>query len=227
MYQRLLPLACVAALLSNPLAAAEPGETIVRARVIQVNPSASSGDLESAVNGTIPDSSVAISDAVTLSIDMSYRISDSMAIEVALPLPTKYDINSEGAGLAALAPGKLGEVQMIPSTVMLQFHLSPEAAIRPYLGIGFNYTYFFSTYISETMYNGFYGASALTFENSYGFAAQAGLDLAIGEDWFLNLDIKYLDISSTMSFGSGNNGIVHTDVTIDPWIMGIGIGKRF
>jgi outer membrane protein len=62
---------------------------------------------------------------------------------------------------------------------------------------------------------------------SWGIVGQVGVDYDIGNNWFLNADLKYMKIKTTAKFTSGALGDVSTDVTIDPWVLGFGIGKRF
>ncbi|HAD32303.1 MAG TPA: OmpW family protein, partial [Methylophaga sp.] len=65
-------------------------------------------------------------------------------------------------------------------------------------------------------------------DSSWGWAAQAGVDIAINQDWFINMDVKYLDIDTTASFKNvlGTNS-AKIDADIDPFVYGIGIGRRF
>ena len=63
-------------------------------------------------------------------------------------------------------------------------------------------------------------------DDSFGIAFQAGADLDITQAWFLNLDLKYIDINTTATLKSGGTKR-KVDVEIDPWVIGIGIGFKF
>ncbi|MFN0022738.1 MAG: OmpW/AlkL family protein [Parvularculaceae bacterium] len=63
-------------------------------------------------------------------------------------------------------------------------------------------------------------------DDSVGLAFQAGIDFALGKRWFLNADVKYIQIDTTATLNSG--GTINTvDVDLDPIIAGIGVGYRF
>ena len=56
--------------------------------------------------------------------------------------------------------------------------------------------------------------------------AQAGVDIDLKDNWFANIDVKYVAISIDLDITTG--GVTRTtDVDIDPLIFGIGIGYRF
>jgi outer membrane protein len=50
------------------------------------------------------------------------------------------------------------------------------------------------------------------------------MDFSLTEDLFFNVDVKRLFLSTDVSI---NGGAVTADVKIDPWIFGVGIGKKF
>ncbi len=52
---------------------------------------------------------------------------------------------------------------------------------------------------------------------------QGGIDFDVNENWFFNVDVKYIDINTDVTI----NNAITADVDIDPWVFGIGIGRRF
>jgi outer membrane protein len=70
---------------------------------------------------------------------------------------------------------------------------------------------------------------ALKLDNSAGAAAQFGLDWSIDKRWFANLDLKYIDMSTTATLSNAATGAAAytTDVKINPWVLGLGIGTTF
>ncbi|MDM7983883.1 MAG: OmpW family outer membrane protein [Maricaulis sp.] len=112
----------------------------------------------------------------------------------------------------------LGDVTLLPPTLTVHYHFNPEGAVRPYAGAGVNFTHFFD----ESLPSG----SALTtidYDNSFGFAVQAGIDFDMGNDWFFNVDAKYIDINTDVTI----DGAITADVDIDPIVVGLGFGRRF
>ncbi len=112
----------------------------------------------------------------------------------------------------------LGDVTLLPPTLTLQYHFNPAGKVRPYLGAGVNYTTFFN----EDLPNGS-ALSTIDYDDSFGLAAQAGLDYALENGWLVNFDVKYIDINTDVLI----DGAISADVDIDPVIFGIGIGRTF
>ncbi len=110
----------------------------------------------------------------------------------------------------------LGQVWVLPPTVTLQYHFMPDHPIvRPYLGAGVNYTVFWKEDSPDF---------DMGYDDSFGFALQAGVDIPVNEDWFVNLDVKRLFLDTSVDIG---NGAVTADVDLDPWVFGAGFGTRF
>ncbi|WP_417494184.1 OmpW/AlkL family protein [Maricaulis sp.] len=188
-------------------AQAESGDWLVRLRAIDVMPN------ESATISTI-GGDVDISDQIVPELDITYFVQDNWAVELILGV-TPHDVQAVGT---AAGDVDLGDVTLLPPTLTLQYHFNPDGQMRPYLGAGVNYTHFFNEDLP--------GGSALTtisYDDSFGLAAQAGIDFALQDDWFFNVDVKYIDIDTDVLI----DGAIAADVDIDPVILGIGFGRRF
>jgi outer membrane protein len=201
---------------SSQASANDQGDLLVRGRIINVNPNDSSGTVS-----TIPGSGVKVDSATTLELDFTYMIRPNIGLELILAT-TKHDIKGDGT-IGAL--DKVGETGVLPPTLTAQYHFAPKATIRPYAGIGVNYTLFYSEKASSSL-EGALGSTSVSLDNSFGLAAQAGVDVDINKDWFLNLDLKYINISTTAELNSGGT-TRSVDVDINPWVIGIGVGKTF
>lgn len=64
-------------------------------------------------------------------------------------------------------------------------------------------------------------------DDSFGWALQAGFDVDLSRKVFLNLDVKYIDIDTTARLATTAAGIQTVDVSIDPLVVGVGLGMRF
>ncbi len=60
-------------------------------------------------------------------------------------------------------------------------------------------------------------------DDALGFTLQAGVDIEVGQGWYLNADVKKTWIEHTLSI----NGAESYDLNIDPWIFSVGLGYRF
>lgn len=199
--------ASVLAVLAGAPAFAEKGDWQVRVRAMGVLPN-ESADIDT-IGGDAD-----ISDSLVPELDITYFLSDSWAAELVLGV-TPHDVSAVGT---ALGDVDLGDVTLLPPTLTLQYHFNPEGQYRPYLGAGVNYTHFFNDDLP--------GNSALTsieYDDSFGLAAQAGVDIVVSEDWFFNIDVKYVDINTDVTI----NGAINADVDIDPVLFGLGFGRRF
>lgn len=199
--------------LAAPAAFAEAGDWQFRLRAITVQPD------ESADIATI-GGDVDINTSVVPEFDISYFFTDNIAAELILAV-TPHDVTAVGT---ALGDVDLGDVTLLPPTLTVQYHFAPEGQIRPYVGVGVNYTLFFNEDLpSGTVLD------SIDYDPSFGLALQAGVDYALNERWFLNFDIKKVWINTDVTVdGTTNLGaVVEADVDIDPVIFGVGIGWRY
>ena len=59
---------------------------------------------------------------------------------------------------------------------------------------------------------------------SFGFALQAGVDIQVAPKVFVNLDIKKVNIRTTLRDGAG---VDQGKLKVDPTLVGVGVGYRF
>lgn len=133
-------------------------------------------------------------------------------VELLAALPFEHDIKLNSNGQ------KVAEVKHLPPTLSLQYHFLPAARVRPYLGAGLNATIFF-----DEKTKGALAGNALSLETSFGFAAQAGVDFDIGNDWLVGLDARWMDIDTDARLSGTRLGTV----SIDPYAIGLTLGRRF
>lgn len=205
--KRLLLSALATSLLAAAPAAAEQGDWIVRLRALNVIPN------EDATITPI-GGNVDIDSSVVPELDITYFVQSQWAVELILGV-TPHDVAAVGTAAGDI---DLGDVTLLPPTLTLQYHFNPDGQVRPYLGAGVNYTTFFN----EDLPNGS-ALSTISYDDSFGLAAQAGVDFALQDGWLLNLDVKYIDIDTDVLI----DGAIAADVQIDPVVLGVGFGRRF
>ena len=184
-------------------ARAESGNSpwLIRVRGIWVSP-----DEDASINGLAGN--VDIDDAIVPELDITYFFTDNIAAELILAT-TNHDVS-------ATAGVDLGDVWLLPPTLLLQYHFTPNEQFSPYIGAGLNYTIFYGEDSGA--------AASIDYDNSVGYALQAGMDYDLGNQWVFNVDVKRLWLNTDVSI---NNGAITADVDIDPWIIGAGFGYRF
>lgn len=223
-----LPLIAALSTLSLPVLAYEAGDWLVRGRMINVNPNDSSGTLTTQAFGNLGKGVGVNSDTVP-ELDITYMITPNWGVELILGT-SKHTVRGEktvGSILGSL-PGSKNVIDtwVLPPTLTLQYHFLPQSNIRPYVGAGVNYTQFYSEKVPKS--SAIYQPGAkVNLSSSLGWAVQAGVDIAINDDWFVNLDVKYLDIDTTARFKNTAVGSAKIKADINPTVWGIGIGRRF
>ena len=204
----LRPALFVAAVLSAGGVCAQQteGNWLVRVRAIDIIPDKSS------------DAGVTAQDAVTLNnvvapeVDISYFFTKNIAAELILTYPQQHDVTLAGTG-------KIGTVKHLPPTLTLQYHFLPDAQFRPYVGAGLNYTKFSDVNLNVG------GALPLFLDSSStGGALQAGMDIKLSGNMYLNFDIKKVWIGTDVKTAGG---VKVTHLNLNPWLPGVGLGWRF
>ena len=197
---RVAAAALAATCLAAPLAAqAAEGPWLVRARAVH---------LEAANKDSIAITDVSINNKWLPEVDITYFFTPNLAAELILTYPQKQDVSSTAHG------GKIGTLKHLPPVLSLQYHFLPEGTVRPYVGAGVNYTRFSSVNLP---------AGVSVDKDSWGWALQAGVDVKIADNLFLNLDIKKVQIRTDVAAAGTNLGTFK----VDPVLLGVGLGWRF
>jgi outer membrane protein len=194
--------------------AKEKGTLLVRGRAIWVEPDISSS-LKLGTAG-IPGRAEAEFNLVP-ELDFSWFFTDNIAAELILAT-SPHEVTAKSSPLGASVP--LGDVWVLPPTLTVQYHFNPKGQFSPYLGAGVNYT----MYYGEDEAN---GVRSLDFENDFGFALQAGVDIAISDKWVFNVDVKKIFVNADATVVVNGVGTIKADVELDPWVFGVGFGYAF
>jgi outer membrane protein W len=155
----------------------------------------------------------------TPSVQVSYFLADSFALNATLGLPPKIDIYAAGT-IGALP--KLGEVTYGPTAFTLQYHPKTNSRFRPYVGAGFSYMIVFDENDGSFQ--------DLNISNDLAFAFEAGTEVGLGKDWGMFFDAKkaFLRPKVTGSFQVAPGTFAPVDATtkLDPWVFSAGLSFR-
>lgn len=194
-----IALAAAATLVTPLLAQAQESPWLVRVRAVNLDSANKDGT----------GLGLSINDKVIPEVDISYFFSPNLAAELILTYPQKHTVSSTAVG------GEIGTLKHLPPTLTVQYHF-PMGAFKPYVGAGVNYTNFSSV----NLLNG----GADVDKNSFGLAAQVGVDYEISKGMYLNLDIKKVQIGTKVSVG----GVEQPGkFKVDPLLVGVGLGWKF
>jgi outer membrane protein len=214
----LLAGAALAGAIAAPAQAAQ-GDVLVRLRGIMVAPNEKSGSVLSA----FPGEKVKVNDTITPEIDITYMATDHIGFEL-IAATSRHTVSGVTGTTGSL--GKLAATNALPPTLTMQYHFLPEGKIRPYVGAGVNYTLFFNSDASSAL-TGAVGKTDVHLSDSFGWAGQAGVDIDLNQTFFLNLDVKYIDIDTKARLSTANAGVQRVKVSLDPLVFGVGVGMRF
>ena len=213
------------ALLSFNALAVEQGDWMLHLRAINVAPNDDSSMIR--VDGTgVAGTGVNVDDNMSLDISLGYMFTDNWAVELLADLSSKHSVSSQGlAGLGVPNGTDVVDTNVLPPTLFLQYQFNPKGKVRPYAGVGLNYTLFFNDELTGPA-QAVLGASNLDIDSSVGVAAQLGIDWELKNNWSFNIDVKYIQIDTEATFDTAI-GRASVDIDINPTVFGIGFGKTF
>lgn len=172
---------------------------------------------------------IAISNAYVPELDFTYFFTEHFAAELILGT-AKHDVNTVGSDISAIGGPTsfdvdLGSVMLLPPTLTFQYHFFPmkEKKFKPYVGAGVNYTIFYNVKEGDVV-------KGIEYDNAIGYAGQVGFDILFTDKYFVNFDVKKLFLKTDVTVDASNLAAglsIPAEVTIDPWIVGIGVGMKF
>lgn len=192
---------------------AEAGDKMVRVRAVHVG-WANQSDPVGALG--VPANGIHLENKTVPEVDISYFFTRNLAAELILTYPQKHKVSVTQPAIEA------GSLRELPPTLTLQYHFMPDAQFRPYLGAGFNYTTFSKVDLAPL--NAVTGGNNTINRANFGGALQAGFDVKVGANSYINLDVKKLYIKTDLT-----NSVLGKLSTIkgDPVLVGIGYGFKF
>jgi len=194
-------LAALALACTGIAAQAQEGPWLVRVRALHLDSANkdSTGLGLSIDNKTFPE------------VDFSYFFTPNLAAELILTYPQKQTLSSNGS--------EIGSLKHLPPTLSAQYHFNPTGSFRPYIGAGINYTRFSSVKFAPAVVT---ALDPSIKRNSFGLSFQVGADIEIAKNLYLNLDVKKVQIDTTVYSKGAKAG----SFKVDPVLIGVGLGWR-
>jgi outer membrane protein len=153
-----------------------------------------------------------VGDSVMPTLGFTYFLTNQIAVE-AIAGGTHHDV------FAVAEDGTSTRVHstwVLPPVITVQYHPFPKARVSPYVGAGVNAM----VYFAGANYNGF----NVKLRDEFGYAVQFGTDIALTGPWSLNLDAKKVFTDTRANI---DNGTYYAKVGLDPWVVSIGLGRKF
>lgn len=203
MKSKIKTILCTSVLLTTAVAntamAMDQGDWLIRAGASYIDPKSNNHDV------------VSVDSATSFTFNVSYFMTEAWAVELLAAWPFKHDLELKDGT-------EIGDTKHLPPTLSIQYHWAPNSVFQPYVGVGLNFTTFFS----EDLYGPLEGVD-LDLGNSWGLAGEIGADIKLSDQWFLNLSVRYMDIETKAKLDGESIG----KVDISPWIYGGNVGFRF
>lgn len=199
-----LALAATLALAASPAFAQSAGHWTLGVGVHQVAPRSDNGTLVGTPLGNLK---MDVGNNTRPTVTAEYFLKDDLGVEVLAALPFQHDIDVVGVG-------KVGSTKHLPPTVSLQYHFG-NGTLRPFVGLGVNYTRFFGTRTTGPI-----AGTRLSLSDSWGLAGHVGVDVRVGEKGAIRIDYRKIDIDTKAKLNGANLGAPNT-VHIDPSVYGV------
>ncbi|WP_033919662.1 OmpW/AlkL family protein [Sphingomonas sp. 37zxx] len=194
------------------------GDVLLRLRGIVVAPN----ERSSGIVPTFPTERASVNNSVMPEIDVTYMATDRIGFEL-IAATTKHDASGVTGTTGSI--GKLASTWVLPPTLTAQYHFNPTGHVRPYVGAGVNYTVFWNEKASDGL-EAAVGATRVRMSDSWGLAAQIGVDIDVTPRMFVNFDVKYIDIDTTARLRTTAIGEQSLRLHLDPLVVGAGVGLR-
>ena len=168
-------------------------------------------------NGTVKNGlSVDVDGDVRPTISGEYFVADNVGVELLAAIPFHHDITLTDANGNEVD----AKTQHLPPTLSVQYHFDGDNLpmnVKPFVGVGVNYTTFFK----ERIYLG--NGNDLELDDSVGVAGHIGLDIPYAPTESFRIDARYMDIKTDASLNDSDLG----EVDISPWVYGVAFVKQF
>lgn len=209
------------ALAATGASAQRAGQWMFKLGVNQISPQVTSSDLSPPSQ---PGSKIDVEAATSLIGTAAYMLTDNWSAEFYAGLGYKHDV--VGAGTVA-GVGKLGTVKQVSPTLFGQYRfLETNDIVRPYVGLGLTYAYFYGEEGSGTLTaltNAGGPPTRLSVDAAWGLSPQVGATFQFDKNWFADFSVIKTYVKTTNHLSSGQT----IDVKLDPVSVNFSVGYRF
>jgi outer membrane protein len=248
--------AYLALLLSGAICTSAMGQsagsliTSVGGAWLDFGPSSATSLQSSSALGTFTSSGTGgqIHNTFTLKLSTTYFVTDHIALDLATGVPPKLKLYAQGNATPFGAGGpslNLGNLQPLATTrawapvlFLKYFFFDAQTKLRPFVGVGANYTWYSHTELNPTFSGALQqiagpgGQVKASLSPSWNPAFEAGVSYNISKNLYATASVTYLSLktNATVSSVAANGQTVlanRTHITADPIITFIGIGYRF
>jgi outer membrane protein len=202
-------------------AAQAQGKWAVSIGAAQITPHVESGAISAPA---LPNSLGDVGKDTEPVIVVNYGFTDNITGEFTFASPYKHTLY--GAGAIA-GTGELGTVNALPPTAFVQYRFfSPNAAFRPYVGLGVTYAYFYKetgSFRMTALTNPGGPATTFSIDNKLTASGQIGAVWNFNEKWFLNAALVKTRLRTDVHFSTHQS----QHMKLDPNSTVLTLGYKF
>ena len=165
--------------------------------------------------GIPPGADAEVGDATTAVFTVEFEVKPNVGIELVMGVPAKIKATASGS-VAFL--GEVLTARNVAPTVLVNYHFGKSGdTLRPYLGVGVNYTKF--TNVTSP-----YGWD-VKLSDSVGMAVQAGVDYQLSKNWGLFASVARVDVQSKLTAVGAT--VLQSKIDFRPITYAAGLSYRF
>ncbi len=165
--------------------------------------------------GIPPGADAEVGDATTAVFTVEFEVKPNVGIELVMGVPAKIKATATGS-VAFL--GEVLTARNVAPTLLVNYHFGKSGdTLRPYLGVGVNYTKFTNTTTP-------YGWD-VKLSDSVGMAVQAGVDYQLSKNWGLFASVARVDVQSKLTAVGAT--VLQSKIDFRPITYAAGLSYRF
>jgi outer membrane protein len=209
------------ALGAAPAMAQDAGTVMVKLGYNQIVPQVTSGDLSAP---SLAGTKIDVKEDGAPIFTLTYMYTSDISFEMYAGLPYEHEVVGDGA---IKGVGKIGSVKQVSPTLFAQYRfLEKESMVRPYVGLGLTYAYFYGEEGSGTLTaltNPGGDPTRMEVDAAWGLSPQLGATIKIDRNWFVDVSVVKSYVKTTSHLSTGQS----IETKLDPLAYNLSIGYRF
>ena len=166
----------------------------------------------------------------TLYVGIVRHLPDNFALELALGWPPLSKVKGVGPATLGSTPYNgqvISSARWISPTLLFEYNFLPDTAkLRPYLGVGVNYTTFYDRDSTAAGNAASGGPTRISLTSSVGPAATGGLTYRINDHWHLHASYGWSQVRTRFT-GDTDGFVRSTHISFGPQALIVSGGYSF
>ncbi|AQS89357.1 outer membrane protein OmpW [Neoasaia chiangmaiensis NBRC 101099] len=192
------------------------GDFIVRLSALGVLPEDTSSKVW--LNGTAIPGRIKTTRQVMPELTFEYFFTDNVSVDL-IAASSRHEVAAEGTPFGKV---DVGSAWVLPPTITFAWHFRPHKRFNPYVGVGATLAWFHNVSPAGGL------VQKLNVGVTGGPSVDIGFDYQLVGNWFFNVDAKQMFIRDhAWANDRGSGAFIKAHDSLDPTVVGMGIGYRF